>query len=165
MPEQNLGSDDEDDGWAPFRSYLQDRGLSRDEAEEACRIVQDARRRSRANGRDRTSRDSFPVNRVRGSEREAPSGGRFGGERRSGETQTNGALDSARLAKRFPGASRIEVEPSVASSDRHAMDQAPTIKRRSRTLARFPDMAAIKTGADTGFVFRDEKPTKGRFEV
>jgi hypothetical protein len=175
--EQNLGGqDDEPDDLDAFRGYLQDRGLSRDEAEEACKIVQDSRRARRSNGHDKTfGRDRFPVNAVRSSERPAPSRGHFGGERRSGETQTNGALgerygmDSAgrkRMAKMFPHLARIGHEPSVATSDRHAMDAAPaqSTRQRERMLKMFPDMARIGSSMDTGHVAGDGD-RRGKYEV
>jgi hypothetical protein len=161
MPQQNLGGDDEDDEWGPFRSYLEDCGLSKDEAERACEIVQDSRRRSRANGRDRSSRDQFPLNAVRSSEREPPSRGHFAGPRRHGETASGTAMDAARktrLAKRFPGLARIECEPEArrlgGDRRRHAMD-AKAATTGVRTLKRFPEMARIQPEGGTSFVPRD----------
>jgi hypothetical protein len=143
------GSDDEDP-YREFSDYLQDCGLSKDEATQACRIVRDSRR-GRGNGYDKNfGRDRFP-------------------QRAHHSPISDPAMD-ARRAARFPNMARIVCEPEARrlSGDRRlAHDKRPpSSTRRSRTLARFPEMAAIKTGADTGFVFRDEKPTKpGRFEV
>jgi hypothetical protein len=61
---------------------LRERGIGEDAIRQAVddfhRKVHDSRR----------ARDQFPVNRVHGSEREPPTGGHFGGARRSGELPT-----------------------------------------------------------------------------
>lgn len=77
MPPQRLSSEAEDD-LEDFREHLR-RHMSEDQVEEACELSRDYMRRRSANGHDRrrVSRDEFPRNAVRSSEREAPSRGHW----------------------------------------------------------------------------------------
>jgi hypothetical protein len=174
MPEQNMSADD-DDPYEEFSSYLRARGMSEDAIRTAVDAHKSMRRGDRKpNGHDRRGRDSFPVNRVLGSERTPPTGGRFGGERAGRFADGSGrhAMDEGRkerLAARFPNLARIQCEPEVRGDRRrHAtMDAArvQTDRQRVRLLKRFPGMAGIKTSADTNYAFRDEAPARGRYEV
>jgi hypothetical protein len=168
--QQNLGG--RDDGLGAFRDHLRENSdMTEDQIEEACGLARDHIRRRGSNGVDkRFGKDKFPVNGVRSSERPAPSRGHFGGERRSGQTQTGGALDEApksrRLLQMFPGLGKIEREPSVASSDRHVTygAPAPSGRERARMDAMFPYLRKIGSSMDVGpGASGDGRP--GKYEV
>jgi hypothetical protein len=153
-PVQN--EDEEPDEYENFASYLRERGIAEDVIEGAI----DYHRRQRGHDHRRPNgRDFQPHNRVRGSEREAPSGGRFGGERRPGEMPTGDeiddpnaivdhhgldrvALDSARkLMGRFgPEVGCRPARPGEMGSD----GRSQTMAQRARTIKRFPGLDRIE---------------------
>ena len=160
MPPQRLSSEAEDD-LEDFREHLR-RHMSEDQVEEACELSRDYMRRRSANGHDRrrVSRDEFPRNAVRSSEREAPSRGHWASPRpadqfadgsTSSERWPDGAMDAARPWDRITV--EADTDPrkiAQANADyvarrgrRLGMDKASETNRR-KFLEMFPDAARIE---------------------
>ena len=148
VAESEHAEDEEDDErLEPFREYLRNRhGMSEDEIDEAAaEFAKDVRRR-RANGRDRRhaddrrrAKDFMPHNRVRGSEREPPSGGRFGGERRSGYMPTG------RDKFEIPPNSNAEGHEDGLYLKDHGLDRARSRFAHDRSLAEVRQVRKLLT--------------------
>jgi hypothetical protein len=117
MPEQNLGSaDEEDDGLEGFRTHLREHtDMSEDEISEACNLARDHVRR-RLNGRDR-----FPARR-HADDRHHLSGDRFPVRSHRGPIEDRG--ESLSAMDEIPRLlSRIIVEPDNSPAKvRRAME-------------------------------------------
>jgi hypothetical protein len=134
-----MSEDDErdDSQFEDFKDHLRKNSeMSEDEIEEATKLARDFVRKRGGNGHDRHADDRFPINRLAGRR-----GGHFGGARRSGGRWDGRDQENINAAREM--ASRIEMEPSVASSDRdrddhpRGFDSMPTAAQRARTNARY----------------------------
>ena len=150
-------AEDEEEDWeSALADYLRSRhNFTDDEIEEAkAEFAKDVRKR-RANGRDRERRaddrhaddkrrakDVFPHNRVRGSEREPPSAGHFGGARRSGDSPTGN--DDFQIPPDANGEGKYLVDHGLDTRRRFAHDRGlQEVKRVHELMRRFgPEVGA-----------------------
>jgi hypothetical protein len=122
---------DDDPKFEDFKNYLQDCGLSEDEAEEACRIVQDSRRRARSNGKDQ-----LPVNRLAGGR-----GGHFGGARNGGRFDGSRDQENINAARTYAeqiagGAERPAIGDQIHPMDPNEIDHGLDRRRIGRDRTR-----------------------------
>lgn len=143
---QNEGGDD--DPYREFSDYLQDCGLTQDEAERACEIVRDSRRRGGANGRDKNfGRDVLPRNAQ--SRDLAERGGGMGGHLSGGRTEP--AMDRAMQRKTdqmFPHLRTVtrEIAGCEPERGRDNIGRPLSSKGRERFNQMFPGASRISQG-------------------